>query len=469
MPTGMKNGAIAALALLLFGCAHFHSQPLNPSVNAERLQARSLSDEGLRTFIQTNAHREFLTWPTNSWDFETLTWAAFYFHPDLDVARAQWATAQGGQKTAAQRPNPVLTATPGYDTTTSIPSPWLPLTFLDIPIETAGKRKIRRIQAAQLAEAARWNVADVAWQLRSELRAALIEFSSAEQHLNLLQRQADLQNRIVNLLQQQVQAGAIAGSQAVPFRIALVRARLDLVDAQRLAAAARGRVAEAVGVPLAALDNVQLTFTGLESMEMIAQLGSAEVRRAALQSRPDILRGLADYAAAETALRLEIAKQYPDVHLQPGYQYDQGDNKWSLGIVVELPVLSHNQGPIAEAEARRQEAAAKFNALQSKVLAEIDRATQQVQVAEKSLLALRSLIEEETKRLDAIAGQLKAGAVDQLELLNAQAESLTAEVAQMEGKIKLEQAVGQLEDAVRRPFDLPPVIFAPGHTTLYAP
>jgi outer membrane protein TolC len=465
----MRYGFTVLAGFLLVGCARFHSQPLVPGRNAERLQARSLSDPELKTFIETNSHVALAIWPTNTWDFERLTWAAFYFHPDLDVARAQWAVAQGGEVTAAQRPNPVLTATPGYDTTTSIPSPWIPLTFLDVPIETAGKRKFRRAQAAQLAEAARLNIANVAWQVRSELRTALIEFSSAEQHLNLLQRQVDLQNRIVGLLQQQVQAGAIASSQVVPFRIALIRARLDLIDAQRIASEARVRVAEAVGVPLTALRDINLTFSGPESIELITQLSSAELRRNALQSRPDILSALAEYAASESALRLEIAKQYPDVHLQPGYQYDQGDNKWSLGIVVELPVLSHNQGPVAEAEARRQESAARFNALQVKTLAEIDRATQGVQVAEKNLVALRLLREEETKRLDAVAGQLHAGAVDQLELLNAQAESLTTELAQTEGRVKLEQAVGTLEDAVRRPFDLPTAIFRPGQSPRHEP
>ena len=115
---------------------------------------------------------------------------------------------------------------------------------------------------------------------------------------------------------------------------------------------------------------------------------------------------------------------------------------------------------MAEAEARRVESAAKFNALQVKILAEIDRATQSVQVAEKNLIALRALQEEETKRLEAVTGQLKAGAVDQIEMLNTQAESLTAELAQMEGRVKLEQAIGNLEDAVRRPFDLPAAIFS---------
>ena len=41
----------------------------------------------------------------------------------------------------------------------------------------------------------------------------------------------------------------------------------------------------------------------------------------------------------------------PDVHLNPGYQFDQGDNKWSIGLTFDLPILNQNQGPIAEAKA----------------------------------------------------------------------------------------------------------------------
>ncbi len=455
----MKRWTFIAGALLIAGCARFHPQPLSSSENAARLEDRSLTNARLKAFIETNSHRAFPNWPVPSWDFEMLTWAAFYYHPSLELARAQWAVARGGEITAAQRPNPSINATPGYDTTTSIPSPWIPLTYLDIPIETAGKRGYRRAQAAHLAEAARLNVATAAWQVRSDLRSALIAFISAHQRENLLQRQVTVEEQVVKLLQGQLQAGAIAGSELVPFRIALVKARLDLIDAQRLVSEAQVHVAEAIGVPVRAVQEVNVSFTGLEDVETITRLTSAEFRRVALQSRPDILGALAEYAASESALQLEIAKQYPDVRLEPGYQYDQADNKWTLGIIVDLPILNQNQGPIAEAKARRQEAAARFNALQVKVLAEIESAVQGVQVAQKNSLALRSLVEEQSRHLDAVSAQLRVGAVDQIELLNAQFESLTAEQAQLDGRLKLQQAVGALEDAVRRPFELPTVIF----------
>jgi outer membrane protein TolC len=76
---------------------------------------------------------------------------------------------------------------------------------------------------------------------------------------------------------------------------------------------------------------------------------------------------LAEYNASQSALQLEIAKQYPDIHLNPGYEFDQGDNKWSPGLTVTLPILNQNKGPIAEAEAKRTEAAVSGGSAGSKL------------------------------------------------------------------------------------------------------
>jgi outer membrane protein TolC len=240
----------------------------------------------------------------------------------------------------------------------------------------------------------------------------------------------------------------------VAFRIALQKARLDLADAGRAEAEARAKLAESIGVPLHSLEGVVLPVDFPEDMAHAADLTPAEIRQEALLGRADVLAGLAEYAAAESDLQLEIARQYPDVHFNPGYQFDQGDHIWSLGITFELPVLNQNQGPIAEARARRAQAAARFNALQAKVLADTDLAVAGFHAAEKGLTLLRSLAEEQAKSRDAIEAQVKAGAAAPLDLLNAQLEFAAAESGQLEGRVKLQQALAALEDAAQRPIDM---------------
>ena len=84
------------------------------------------------------------------------------------------------------------------------------------------------------------------------------------------------------------------------------------------------------------------------------------IQRDAVLNRLDVRRALAQYAAAEADLQLEIAKQYPDLQIGPGYTYEEGNSFFTLGLSATLPVFNRNQGPIAEAEARRRQAAAAF-------------------------------------------------------------------------------------------------------------
>ena len=460
---GFAYGAVSAallFTLLQCGCARFHSQPISPGKNAAELERRSLDALELRSFLEKSLHQQFATWPTASWNFEMLAGAALYYHPDLAVARAQWRIAQGGEKTAAQRPNPTLSVSPQYTVNVTEPSPWVVAASLDIPLETAGKRGYRRAQAAHLSNAARLNIATVAWQVRSSVRGAMLDVVAAGLRAEGLQKQLVLQQRLVERTEQQREAGAISDSEALPLRLALSKARVDLADAQRSEAEARARLAEAIGVSLHALDQVSFDLDLRRQPISAAELSSAEARRAALQNRADILGALEEYNASQSALQLEIAKQYPDIHIQPGYEYDQGANKWSvIGLSLELPILNQNQGPIAEAKARREESAAKFNALQAKVLAEIERSVAVYRSAETNLSTLEGLGAMQARRTESISAQVRAGASDELELLNAQFEAASTALLELDGEIKLQQALGALEDAIQRPFELPPAIF----------
>ena len=441
---------ILSLGLLSAGCARFEPRPLAPEQGAARLEERSLTNAALRGFIETNLQHRLAVWPLPEWEIETLTLAAFYYQPGLEVTRARLAVALAGEFAAGGRPNPILNVTPGYNFTTLSPSPWIPLGSLDIPLETAGKRGYRRAQAAHLADAARLNLAAAAWQVRVDLRSALLDLAAADRREQLLRSELSLQEEIVRRLDQQVEAGAASSSEALPARIARHKTGIDLADAQRQAGESRSRVAEIIGVPARALDGCRRVWDWL-APENGTELTTAEVRRAALLSRPDILGALAEYEASQSALQLEIAKQYPDVHLQPGYEFDQGDSKWSLGLTVELPVFNHNQGPIAEAKARRREAAARFNALQAKVLAEIDRAIAAYHFIETNSAAIEALARAQAKRAESIQAQFNSGAVERLDLLNARLESAAAESLRLENRVKLQQALAALEDAVHRP------------------
>src|SRR3569832_2426134 len=236
-----------------------------------------------------------------------LTLAAFNFHPDLDRAQAQRLAAEAATITAGARPNP--TGGISFQRNMDAPAGQTPCTnglTLDLPFETAGKRDIRIEQARYLAQAARLREAEAVWQVRSRVRASLLAAYPTEA---LVRSQRDLQEQIERMIERRFAAGFASQPELTQARLTLNRAALALRENQQ-----------------------QQTH----------------------HTRPKEHTAQADYEAAQSAQQQEIAKQYPDISLGPGYTWDAGQVKWSLGLSLVLPLLNRNQGSIAEAKARRE-------------------------------------------------------------------------------------------------------------------
>ncbi|MEK7674756.1 MAG: TolC family protein [Verrucomicrobiota bacterium] len=442
-----------ALAAAVGGCARFQPQPLSPVQNADAFEQRSLADAGLKALLETNGVRA--AWPRESWDLNALTLAAFYYHPDTDVARARWHTAMAGTITAGQRPNPNLTITPRLNSSalgTGL-TPWILGGVLDVPLETMGKRKHRVAQAQHLGAMARFELAGTAWQVRSRVRQSLLDLQAARETAAWLRDQSDTLGRVAQLVESQRRAGEVSPVEVATARIAHHTAQLNLKDAQRQEADAHGRLAEALGVPARALAEVNFVFADLGLFP--TNLTAAHLRRQAVLNRADVLGALAAYAAGESALQLQIAKQYPDIHLRPGYEMDQEQNKWTLGVSLDLPILNQNQGPMAEAKAKREEIAAKFNAIQAKAIGEIDRATAVYFAAVDQAAAAENILVDLQQRSAVMGRRYAAGEVDKLAVATAQAEVLNGGLSRLKARLQAQQALAALETAVQSPQLMP--------------
>ena len=436
----------------LIGCVTYKPKPLSPTQTASSIQNRRLDSPDLRKYIEEKLNDQGMSWPPGPWDFTMLTLTAFYYHPDLDLARAKWGSVQGAIVTAGQRPNPTVAVTPQYSVNPpSGANPWILTIALDFPIETAGKRGYRIAQAKHLSEAARMDLATVAWQVRSRLRASLVNLFAAEQALILQEKQLVIQEDLLRLMEKRLVVGEVSQPDLLQARLALDQARLSLVDTKKKRIEARADTAIALGLTANAINEIVISFAFLENPPR--PLPSAELREKALLNRPDILSSLSKYAASESALRLEIAKQYPDVNVGPNYEFDQGQNKWGVGISLTLPVLNQNQGPIAEARARREEAAALFLSLQAQVIGEIDRSLAGYQAALEKLDAVDSLLSEKEKEQQSTRAMFNAGEVDRLALLGAELELHSVMLSRLEALVQTKQSLGLLEDSLQYPLD----------------
>ncbi len=438
------------LGLLVSGCIHYQPHPISAEATLEDFEARRLDAPEIRSFLGEQVGVE--DWPPASWDLGSLTLAALFFSPDLDVARARWGVVEAGTITAGARPNPSLGASVGYNSSSGAGiNPWIPEVLLGLPIETAGKRGIRIAEARSLSEAARLDVLDTAWAVRSRLRLAYVELFRAQSLATVLLDLNDLQARSLVVLEAQFEAGVISANELTQARIETGRTRLAALEAARERDRARVELAAALGVPTAALDGVDLSFDDLGNPA--TEVPTDEMRRQALVHRADIMSALAVYESTQVALQLEIAKQYPDIDIGAGYQLDQVDSKWTLGIGLTLPMFNRNQGPIAEAEAAREKAAASFLALQLRVLAEVDGAVASYRGAIETAAAVDEMLAELEQREAAARTAYRLGATSKLELLGAEIEIAAGRVARIETLASAQRAAGDLENALQSPLD----------------
>ena len=443
---------VLIVAATIAGCASYAPRPITPDSTARALERRTLDEPRLLQFIAA-ASPTYVGGATG-WDISTLTLAAIYYHPEIEISQARLAAARAGIRTAGQIPNPTLTVGPGNGVLAAEAPSALTLGILiSFVLETFGKREARVEQAQNLTEAARQDLAAAAWQVRSGVRTALLDVWAAEGRLRLAQRRRNLQEEIVALLERRFTAGDSSALDVARERINLSQVTLAARDAERQGAEARARLAAAVGVPVRALDQVRLGLAAFDNPPQVPDVGEmteGSLRRQALLGRADVLGLLAEYQATQSSLRLEVAKQFPNINVGPGYAFDRGDNLYNFELSVDLPIFNQNQGQIAEAHAQRKAAAAKLAGLQAKIIGDIDRAVAAYRSAARTLATANTLLQSQVRRRQQLDRAYQMGEVDRLAPLTADLEQEVVQLARYEAVVQQREAIAMVEDALHR-------------------
>ena len=434
------RAAFLLMVVVLTGCVKevYKAQPLESAGTAQAFLQRTAADAGLAD--------------SKVWDLPVLTEAAIKLHPDMQNARAAWRAAQAAEINAGAKPNPAISTNAEHHSKASGVSPWTLGLGLDIPIETSGKRDARMEQAGALSEAARLEIGKTAWQVRSRLRSRLLDGYITRQRIQQLEQEKVIRVDIVSMLEARLAVGLASSIEMADARLQLRRVE-TLLEAERgHQTEARTGLAAAIGLPEAAVNQEKLAYTSFERTDIV--LPAQDVQRAALVNRLEVRQALARYAAAEAKLKLEIAKQTPDINLNPAYSWDQGDNRWNLGLSLLLAAFNNNEGPIAEAKAARELEARQFEALQASVIGEQEQALARWSAATNEVAQLQKLAQAQQARLDQTQRQFDAGQVDRLELDLTKLELLTVTASMSAAQVKAQQILGLLEDAVQQPLDV---------------
>jgi outer membrane protein TolC len=447
--------AFLLAGVLLSACASYRPAPLEPARLERQFESRTMSNPGLCDYLRTNPGSALKSCPPQQWDLSSLTLAALYYNPDLAVGSAHLEVAKAAIITAGQRPNPSFGFGPLYSVGGG-PSlaPWaIGAAGLDFPIETAGRRAIRITHAERVADAAALSLGETAWAVRSRLRSAFFSYLLARRERDVARAQEQAAAEVARLVRERVRQGD-APEPALTLVLAnLAKARLKVAQTESRVPETFTRMAAAIGVPASALEGLRFAWPGFDNPPNTKSLDPSRVQRLALLNRLDLRRTLVEYQAAEEALKLQVARQYPNIDITGGYSWEVGENLFQLVPIVMLPVMNQNQGPIAEAEARRKEIGRRFAALQAQIIAQAAETLTRYRGALHVLADAERSATLQQRRLDAEREALQAGESDRLSFEVSKLAALSADESVLGALGQSQTALGLLEDAVQRPLE----------------
>ena len=441
----------ACLVLALAGCVSYERAPLEPRRSADEFAARRLDEvrlgeEYLRLMPQAGP------WPPQEWDRAELLAVALTQNPQLAVARAQVASAQAREITAAQAPNPDLILQSEYARHDA--HPWLYGVSLNWLLRSPQRRRLDQEVASLDTGNARLELMDQAWGVRAALAAALSDWESARRRSGILDRLAAMQDRLLDLESRRVAAGEDSPNELLIARQTRIQIEQQAAQLRELKETAQAAAAKALGLPPQALDDVALAWPDWGAPPPIEEGARRAAREQALLSRADLGEAIGEYSAAEAKLRLSIARQYPQFVLSPGYYWDHGIAKFPFDVGFTLP-LNRNKGEIAEARAGRELAGRQIVALQAEIYGEIASAERQEEIARRGADAAERQLEGAQRQKQAADLSLRLGSTGLEEQVGAEIVALRAALEVLEMRALVQSARNELENVLHAPLSGP--------------
>lgn len=339
---------------------------------------------------------------------------AIAHNPDLRQARLRVDSASAERRIARAIPNPTLSAIPNapyqYNAT--------------VPLDLGPERVFRTRAASAGGQAARFDLADVERQVRFEVRRAFYDLLLAEALARTASEQRDIFQQLLQADSIRVRTGDAPARDLVKSEVELARAEAELIRARSEVKASRVTLQLLMGTP--APDTAFAVAGDLTYRELTLTPADS-----AAHDRPDLLAAQSRTGQARAARSLVTAGLLPAPAMTLTYQPDGGfdpKNFWtvgaagrfSLGLELQLPLLSWNGGQRARATAAVEAAAAAEARTRQQISADQALARDQYQASRGLAARYQSgLLDRARTALDQARYAYQSGATSMLDLLDA--------------------------------------------------
>ncbi len=446
--------------LLLTACGiAFQANPIPQQQNIETIQQATPTQDGFKTFVQTQSSQT--TWPIQAWDIDSLTLSALYFHPVLKVAKSDYAVALAGITSAGLRPQVGLNGHLSHSNRANGDiNPWAYGLQVDIPVITANKRQINIEIAQYQADIAKIQISETAWMLRQQLSMDLIQLAEQQAMQANLARLQKSQEALLAAYQKRLDLGMAGNADVLPIRLQRDQSAWQLQQLTLQIRQTEQKILHDAG--LTEQNNLPLTIAPIQLSQLLKSrfaqsqtyADAATIQHYALTNRMDIQRGLAQYAKAESQLKLAMAKRYPDLSLNPGIAYEYGDKIWGLGIGTMLNLLNKSSDLWAQAEQVRQNEATRFYALQHQVIQLSEQSLIKYRGAANLLVTLTREYEQQSNRKAQLEKQWRQGLIDKTEYLQTEIQFYSAQQRLITQQANVMRSLQEIENVMQKPIAL---------------
>lgn len=372
-------------------------------------------------------------------------------NPSLRAQEQSVVSNRAAELTAGLRPNPTIQ----NDTTSATVGIYQ-------EFEIGGKRTAR-IRSAKLATAiSQTDSADTRRTLTLALRQAFVSALQAKSDLQFAQENLANYQRTVEINRQMLQLGEIARADFLRIDLQTLQFQADLDDATLELKTAKATLRGLVG-PTHLPDDFDVQGE-LRAQPFDRDLN--ELKKLAIQNRPDLKSAEAGKEKALADLRLAQANRWPDpiigtsfLHtgpempgpdwFEPFYPKGATSNAMGVGVAsIPLPIFNRNQGEIARTKSEELRAGFVAQAAEDQVIQDVESAYAQFESSQQRLkLYEGAYLGEAKESLDIEEFSFRQGGASILDYFDAQRTYRATELAYRQQLAAYLDALAQLQAA----------------------
>lgn len=321
---------------------------------------------------------------------------------------------------------------------------------------TGGKRAKR--QAVSAAELLRLEsqLKDTERQLTAEVKKVYNDLFLAEGRRDLADRSRELSNQLLQIARERFAAGEIAELDVNLARVENARSAGKSMEAEREFVSLQQRLLFLLGAP--STENLKISAPG-ETKPMLPDL--AELKKLALDQRPDLQAAAAEKNRGEAEVALAEAERLPNVTAGVGFSWERSETSlggleerntdYLIGFRLSVPItiFDRNQAGIKEAVSRKSSAEIRQQSLRQTVEREVESAHWRLTSAEKSLdIYAREIMPQLNENLKLTQEAYRLGEIGILALIEEQKKFTEVNEGHLTALHDRNSALAQLETAV---------------------